>query len=606
VSVVQGPESFGGGMEYPTITVISPIHDSKTLDRVMAHEIGHNWFYGILGSNERLYPWMDEGLNSYYETKYGQKKDKNVDDHAMQALLETSIVEKKDQPIKTASEHFTETNYALVGYYKTSKWMELLEKQLGTQAFNRAMQEYYRRWQFKHPQPADLQKVLEEVSGTNLDSAFALLGQKGNLPGWERKGIALQGPKGFVLGTNKHKSSAITILPALGFNSYDKLMAGIALTNLRFPPNRLQFLATPMYGIGSKTFTGLGFINYSFFPSGIFRKVDIGINGSAFTADQFTDENGKDIFMAFKKIVPGIQFTFKEKNPRSPFYRFIRFKSFLIAEDELRFSRDTIFTPTDTIVEINYDKERENRVLNQLQFVIENNRALYPYRGELKIEQGKGFVRSAFTGNYFFNYPKEGGLKVRLFAGKFFYTSSKTITKQFETERYHINLTGANGYEDYTYSDYFAGRNEFEGFASQQIMERDGAFKVRTDLLAQKVGKTDDWLVAANFSSTLPSAINPLSILPVKIPLRLFLDIGTYAEAWKPNANVDRFLYDAGLQLSFFKETINFYFPLIYSRVFKDYIQSTIEKRGRFFKKVSFSIDISNFSLRKIDRKLDF
>jgi hypothetical protein len=193
-----------------------------------------------------------------------------------------------------------------------------------------------------------------------------------------------------------------------------------------------------------------------------------------------------------------------------------------------------------------------------------------------------------------------------LFAGKFFYTSSKTITKQFETERYHINLTGANGYEDYTYSDYFAGRNEFEGFASQQIMERDGAFKVRTDLLAQKVGKTDDWLVAANFSSTLPSAINPLSILPVKIPLRLFLDIGTYAEAWKPNANVDRFLYDAGLQLSFFKETINFYFPLIYSRVFKDYIQSTIEKRGRFFKKVSFSIDISNFSLRKIDRKLDF
>ena len=49
-------------------------------------------------------------------------------------------------------------------------------------------------------------------------------------------------------------------------------------------------------------------------------------------------------------------------------------------------------------------------------------------------------------------------------------------------------MTGPNGYEDYTYSDYFAGRNEFEGLASQQIMMRDGAFKVRTDLLADKIG----------------------------------------------------------------------------------------------------------------------
>lgn len=114
-------------------------------------------------------------------------------------------------------------------------------------------------------------------------------------------------------------------------------------------------------------------------------------------------------------------------------------------------------------------------------------------------------------------------LNVRLFAGKFFYSTSKTITKQFATDRYHLNMTGANGYEDYTYSDYFIGRNKFEGPPSQQIMERDGAFKVRTDLLAEKVGKTDDWLIAANFSTTIPSSINPLSLLPVKIPLNLFL-----------------------------------------------------------------------------------
>ncbi len=606
VSVVQGPPSFGGGMEYPTITVISPIKSISTLDKVIAHEIGHNWFYGILGSNERQYPWMDEGINSYYESKYVQRKDDHYSETSEQQFLETFIQEKKDQPIDAPAEKFTQVNYGLVVYYKTSRWMHWLEKELGTETFNKAMQEYYRRWQFKHPQPEDFKKVMEDVSGKNLDAAFLLLSQNGALPGREKKGIGIQGPLGSMLGGHRDKKMAITFGPALGFNSYDKLMLGAYFTNLRLPHNRLQFLFIPMYGLSSKKFTGIGFINHSFYPGGIFRKIDVGVTGSTFTADRFEDENGKKLFLTFQKIVPAIKLTFKEKNPRSSFYRFIKFKTFLIGEDGLRFSRDTIFNPPDTIIENKYSTARENRTLNQLQFVIENNRALYPYRGELKIEQGTNFVRTGFTGNYFFNYPKEGGLNVRLFAGKFFYTSTKTISKQFATDRYHLNMTGPNGYEDYTYSDYFVGRNKFEGFTSQQIMVRDGAFKVRTDLLADKVGRTDDWLIAANFSTSIPSGLNPLSVLPIKIPLKIFVDIGTHAEAWEPDADMDRFLFDAGLQLSFFKETVNFYLPILYSNVFKDYIQSTLPKKGRIRKTVSFSIDISNFSARKVDRRLDF
>ena len=71
---MQGPESFGGGMEYPTITIISPGESAKNLDNTITHEIGHNWFYGILASNERTHPWMDEGLNSYYDAKYNGAK----------------------------------------------------------------------------------------------------------------------------------------------------------------------------------------------------------------------------------------------------------------------------------------------------------------------------------------------------------------------------------------------------------------------------------------------------------------------------------------------------------------------------------------------------
>ncbi len=612
VSVVQGPESFGGGMEYPTITIISPIANVKDLDRTMAHEIGHNWFYGILASNERQHPWLDEGINSYYDALYSKQKDDHFNEHAVQSLLETFTRTKKDQPIETPSQNFSEANYGLIAYHKTSQWVAWMEKELGTATFQLAMQEYYRRWQFKHPDPEDLQRVMEEVSGKNLDSNFALLKQKGDLPDVKKKGIRIQEPVSMamnaMLGGSADKNTVVTILPAFGFNSYDKFMVGAHITNLRLPPNRLQFLLSPMYATGSKKFNGIGFINYSFFPDGIFRKIDIGVSGSKFTMDRFTDGDGNKVFMGFRKIVPSIRFTMKEKNPRSSMLRFIQFKTFLIAEEGLRFYRDTVITlpGPDTAIFNRYRTQQENRTLNQLQFVIENNRALYPHRGELKIEQGKDFLRTAFTGKYFFNYPREGGLDVRLFAGKFFYTGGRTISKEFFTDRYHLNMTGPNGYEDYTYSDYFIGRNQFEGFASQQIMVRDGGFKVRTDLLADKVGRSDDWLVALNFSSSIPSGLNPLSLLPIKIPLNIFVDVGTQADAWKTGAEDDRFIFDAGLHISFFKETINFYIPIIYSSVFKDYIQSTIDKKGRFWKTISFSIDISNFSFRKFDRNLDF
>ena len=196
-------------------------------------------------------------------------------------------------------------------------------------------------------------------------------------------------------------------------------------------------------------------------------------------------------------------------------------------------------------------------------------------------------------------------MNVRLFAGKFFYLGDKTFIKQFETDRYHLNMTGPKGNEDYTYSNYFVGRNEFEKFSSQQIMIRDGGFKVRTDYLSNKIGRTDDWLVAANFTSTIPNVINPLAILPFKLPLKIFVDIGTYAEAWKKNAATGRFVYDAGLQLSLFKNTVNIYVPLLYSKEYKDYFKSTITEK-RFLKNIAFSIDLQNISLKKLVPQIPF
>ncbi len=605
VQVVQGPESFGGGMEYPTITLISPTSSKKSLDITIAHEIGHNWFYGILGTNERLHPWMDEGINSYYEAKYT----KQYYGEAIQKeriAFETKAASKTDQPIELAADQFTEINYGLSVYYKTAEWLRYIESIIGTTAFNTGMQEYYRQWKFKHPQPDDFKKAFEAGVGKNLDTLFSYLTKQGELPTLHRKGTATT----FLFNFRKLKEygkkptkDLILFGPAIGANSYDKFMLGAFVTNIKLPPSRFQFLLAPMYATGSKKITGLGFAHYTFYPNHAFQKIETGVSAAMFTADQFTDDKNNKNFLGFRKIVPGLKFTFKEKNPKSERNRFIQFKTFLLNEDVLRFYRDTVISGIDTTITTKYNTTSKSRTLTQLQFVLENNRVLYPYRGELKIEQGKYFVRTAFTGNYFFNYPKGGGLTVRLFAGKFFYTSPKTFTRQFATDRYHLNMTGANGYEDYTYADYFIGRNKFEGFASQQIMVRDGGFKVRTDLLADKVGRTDDWLAALNFSTTLPKGINPLNLLPVKIPLKIFADIGTYAGPWKAGSDMDRFLFDAGFHIPLLKETINIYIPIIYSSVYKNYFESTIVKKERFWKKISFSIDISNFRLSKFTRE---
>ena len=610
VSVVDGGNS--GGMEYPTITLLESGGSEKSLDFVIHHEVGHNWFQAILASNEREHPWMDEGMNTYYDNRYMIQQYGNTDpglvqtknqfiikrmpDDIQNMMLRTVTGIKKDQPIETASEKFNILNYNMVAYIKTGEWMKFLEDELGKPLFDSSMREYYRRWHFKHPYPEDLKKVIEDVSGKNMDAAFSLLNKKGDIKKSVKKDIRFASFFSFK-ETDKH--NYIFAAPAIGYNFYDKLMLGLLLHNYTLPLNKFQFVIAPLYATKSKQFNGLGRISYNWYPGNNGQRFEIAVAGATFSGDNFTDSTNTTHAQRFSKIVPSLKFVFANKNPRSSFTKFIQWKTFLIREQGLLFTRDT----TNQVDVITYPVA--SRYINQLRLVVQNNRVLYPYEGMLQADQGEGFARVGFTGNYYFNYAKSGGMNVRLFAGKFFYLGDKTFIKQFETDPYHLNMTGPRGYEDYTYSNYFIGRNEFEYFASQQIMMRDGGFKVRTDLLSSKIGKTDEWLAAANFTSTIPNAINPLSVLPFKLPLKVFLDIGTYADAWKKNAATGRFIYDAGLQLSLFNNIVNVYLPVLYSKVYKDYIKSTIAK-PRLLKNISFSIDIQNINLKKLIPQIPF
>ncbi|HZF65987.1 MAG TPA: M1 family metallopeptidase, partial [Chitinophagaceae bacterium] len=223
VSAVQGPQNFGGGMEYPTITVIAPVEDEKSLDIVLAHEIGHNWFYGILASNERKHPWLDEGVNSFYENKYKKAKYGSTS-NAEDLLLQTKAVQHQDQPIETPSESFSLTNYILVAYHKTAKWLQLMEQETGEQQFRKAMQNYYNTWKFKHPQPQDFRNALAPALGEKAQSYFSHLNSKGSSPAEEKRTWSVVSPFSLKKYVDAPTKNLLLLSPLIGLNSYDKFM----------------------------------------------------------------------------------------------------------------------------------------------------------------------------------------------------------------------------------------------------------------------------------------------------------------------------------------------------------------------------------------------
>lgn len=199
VQAVEGPKNnSSGGMEYPTVTLItSPDAKPQTLDAVIAHEVGHNWFMSMLGTNERNHAWMDEGLNSYYQFRYEAEKyransifgDKipeavrKLDEQDFQSAVYRSMMSIPIQPaLETPAGNFTSSeDYGLTSYVKAAEWMFLLEQSIGREKVDSAFQHYFSLWKFKHPQPSDMKAAFEQSIHANLSQFFTLLNKEGKL-----------------------------------------------------------------------------------------------------------------------------------------------------------------------------------------------------------------------------------------------------------------------------------------------------------------------------------------------------------------------------------------------------------------------------------------
>lgn len=185
-TVVQSPGGTGGGMEYPMLTTIDTESTEQAVDHVIAHEVGHNWFYGILASNERINAWMDEGINSFYDHKYndvyyskGSYDDmlpKFLQGDSDATILESSLVWQckrgRNQSCSTHCNKLNSINYGFSAYEYPAWSLKYLESYLGEEMMSKCIHAYYDKWKFKHPKPADVENVFETTSGKDLDWFF--------------------------------------------------------------------------------------------------------------------------------------------------------------------------------------------------------------------------------------------------------------------------------------------------------------------------------------------------------------------------------------------------------------------------------------------------
>lgn len=198
VQVVEGPaNNSSGGMEYPTITLItSPDAKKESLDAVITHEVGHNWFMSMLGSNERQHAWLDEGLNTYFQFRYEAQKYRNnslfgdaipeqvkklPENEFLNSIYNALSSVPMKSAIETPSDKFSSSDeYSMASYVKTALWLFILENEVGREKMDKAFQYYFSQWKNKHPQPEDLKNAFETSLGVNLDAYFKLLDKEGS------------------------------------------------------------------------------------------------------------------------------------------------------------------------------------------------------------------------------------------------------------------------------------------------------------------------------------------------------------------------------------------------------------------------------------------
>lgn len=172
-SVIQGGD---GGMEYPMCTMITAEGSFGGLVSVTVHEAIHNWYYGVMATNESKYPWMDEGFTTYAQNivldSIRKSNKLNPHDRSYAGYI-FSANSGEEEPLTTHADHYsTNRHFGINSYSKGCVFLHQLSSVTGQEAFDKGMLTYWNTWQFKHPTVDDFKRVMEKASGLELDWYF--------------------------------------------------------------------------------------------------------------------------------------------------------------------------------------------------------------------------------------------------------------------------------------------------------------------------------------------------------------------------------------------------------------------------------------------------
>ena len=672
IKMVDVGNATGNGMEYPMIGTIGNYGNPFKLEISILNEVGHNWFYGILGSNERFNPWMDEGINNFYKTRYVNTKYKNDSVYQKKTkyfsflngtTLKGTINHYKqqyygyingarqnsDQAPNTPADKMSLRNYHSNAYFKTAISLEYLQLYLGDSLFDACMKKYYNEWKFKHPKPDDMKIIFEKTSRKNLDWIFTDLLQStkkldykivnakltgynsvdleikntgdinGPLPLYEMKNNAINSTqwingfsgklninlpcnncdnytidihegmpelirnnntvrmKGFFrkiekpklffgISPEKNTSTFISFSPVLGWNNYNKLMAGVVFHNISFYEKKIEYRIMPLFATGTKNIQGGGEFRFHHYPKNLnLYKITLrtGVSSYAFAHDAYHTQDY--IFnytntLQFNKIDSRIIFTFKQKNRQDHFSNNITLRNIFINRDIPYF--------------INYRKENINILYWQVNYIRKNSNPLKKSLQKLSITMSNNFLLATGEMSNFFTYGEmKKGLNIRIFGGLI-----SIPEKSPSGIDYRMSLSGRNGSSDYLFDEIFLGRSEEKGIFSQQFLNDYAGFKTPTSFyrLAEK------WMFGFNTSTTLPG----------KIPFRLFINTGVFDNS--DNSSSEKISWEIGVDLPLIKDIFVISLPFLYSKDIQYAIDQQDFKTGNL---IRFNGNLIRFEL---------
>ncbi len=588
-TAVDGVLAAGGGMEYPMITLINTPEEAFDLDVVIAHEVGHNWFYGMLGSNERDHPWMDEGINSFYEQRYVETRypDKRLMDlqgiplgfltrqkgitYRQQNELQYRFNARRnwDSPPDSPSAEFGELDYGTTVYSKSALVFDQLRNYLGEARFDSCMQRYFAEWHFKHPYPDDLFAILETAKPSNSTSSKWIERadkfdvkhhtQEGVsvLPGTQvgarhspldidprndHSGVGLPEIK-FLAGLERDDRKSIFWTPAIAKNTHDGFMAGLVLHNTTLPNQRFEWVAAPLYGTKSERLAGgARFMwNHDRLRSAWFRNVHVGVSG--FTASLW---NVANVEQWYQRAVPSIQLDLRSKPNAAQ--TDLRYRSVIIWNN----AKGSYFNGEEDVA---VDQQKQD-VFHEVQLHHERKFGLHPFDMKLIALNHEAFSRLSLDAQWSAIYDKQKHrVTLRAFGGAF-------LNKDDELMRREMGWRLHWGSSDLLYDHLFLDRQFVGQNTAQQFTKDQGGFKTPT-----ANGTSDTWIASLNMEADFP----------FRLPLSVF---GSYGAA--PFTTIDqngrstdwRGYWEAGIGVRIWRDLIEMWVPLAYSTEIKDEVET--------------------------------